>query len=66
MSVAGTSAVAAGMFEKAGRLKWGWVAHKALMETCDENARRFKDATEFFEKNLREEEGEEVAGLRCD
>ena len=32
-------------------------AHKALMETCDENARRFKDATEFFEKNLREEEG---------
>ena len=33
-------------------------AHKALMETCDENARRFKDATEFFEKNLREEEGQ--------
>lgn len=32
-------------------------AHKALMETCEENARRFKDATEFFEKNLREEEG---------
>jgi transposase len=34
------------------------MAHKALMETCDENARRFKDATEFFEKNLREEEGQ--------
>ena len=32
-------------------------AHKALMDTCEHNARRFKDATEFFEKNLREEEG---------
>lgn len=32
-------------------------AHKELMETNDENARRFRDATEFFAKNLREEEG---------
>jgi hypothetical protein len=32
-------------------------AHQALMKTSEENARRFKDATEFFEKNLREEEG---------
>jgi len=34
-------------------------AHQALMKVSDENARRFKDATEFFEKNLREEEGKE-------
>ncbi len=33
-------------------------AHKALMDTNEENARRFRDATEFFEKNLREEEGQ--------
>ncbi|HEY0550710.1 MAG TPA: STAS domain-containing protein, partial [Verrucomicrobiae bacterium] len=31
-------------------------AHKALMKISEENERRFKDATEFFEKNLREEE----------
>lgn len=32
-------------------------AHQALMNTSDDNARRFKDATDFFEKNLREDEG---------
>ena len=32
-------------------------AHQTLMNTSPENERRFKDATEFFEKNLREEEG---------
>jgi len=31
-------------------------AHKTLMSTSAENERRFKDATEFFEKNLRDEE----------
>ena len=34
-------------------------AHQALMKTSEENARRFKDATDFFEKNLREDEGKE-------
>jgi anti-anti-sigma factor len=34
-------------------------AHKELMDCSEENARRFKDATEFFEKNLREEEDKE-------
>lgn len=34
-------------------------AHKTLMNTSPDNERRFKDATEFFEKNLREEEGKE-------
>lgn len=32
-------------------------AHQALMNTSPENERRFKDATEFFQKNLREDEG---------
>lgn len=32
-------------------------AHKTLMNTSPENVRRFKDATDFFEKNLRDEEG---------
>ena len=32
-------------------------AHKTLMNMGPDNERRFKDATEFFEKNLREEEG---------
>lgn len=32
-------------------------AHKMLMKTSEDNARRFRDATEFFEKNLREDEG---------
>jgi anti-sigma B factor antagonist len=31
-------------------------AHKALMNISEENERRFRDATEFFEKNLRDEE----------
>lgn len=31
-------------------------AHKELMNCSEENARRFRDATEFFEKNLRDEE----------
>ena len=31
-------------------------AHQTLMNTSPENERRFKDATEFFEKNLRDEE----------
>ena len=31
-------------------------AHQTLMNTSPENERRFKDATEFFQKNLREEE----------
>jgi anti-sigma B factor antagonist len=34
-------------------------AHKTLMNTSPDNERRFKDATEFFEKNLRKEEGKE-------
>ncbi len=34
-------------------------AHKTLMNTSPDNERRFKDATEFFEQNLRKEEGEE-------
>jgi anti-anti-sigma factor len=34
-------------------------AHKTLMEMGPDNERRFKDATEFFEKNLREDEGKE-------
>jgi hypothetical protein len=29
------------------------------MNTSPDNERRFKDATEFFEKNLRKEEGKE-------
>ena len=32
-------------------------AHQTLMNTCPDNERRFKDATEFFRKNLQEEEG---------
>ena len=32
-------------------------AHQALMSTSPENERRFKDATEFFQKNLHEDEG---------
>lgn len=32
-------------------------AHKTLMNMSPDNERRFKDATEFFEKNLRDEEG---------
>jgi len=34
-------------------------AHKTLMNMGPDNERRFKDATEFFEKNLREDEGKE-------
>ena len=34
-------------------------AHKTLMNVSPENERRFKDATEFFEQNLRKEEGKE-------
>jgi anti-anti-sigma factor len=34
-------------------------AHKTLMNTSPDNERRFKDATEFFERNLRKEEGKE-------
>jgi anti-sigma B factor antagonist len=34
-------------------------AHQALMNTSPDNERRFRDATEFFEKNLRKEEGKE-------
>lgn len=34
-------------------------AHKTLMNTSPDNERRFKDATDFFEKNLRKEEGKE-------
>jgi anti-anti-sigma factor len=34
-------------------------AHKELMNMSEDNARRFRDATEFFEKNLQEEEGKE-------
>ena len=30
-------------------------AHQRLMETSPENERRFKDATQFFEKNLRDD-----------
>ena len=31
-------------------------AHQTLMNTSPDNERRFKDATDFFEKNLREQE----------
>ncbi|HWN93984.1 MAG TPA: STAS domain-containing protein [Methylomirabilota bacterium] len=34
-------------------------AHEALRNTSDENERRFKDATEFFRRNLDESEGKE-------
>ncbi len=34
-------------------------AHQTLMNTCPDNERRFKDATEFFRKNLQDEEGQE-------
>lgn len=34
-------------------------AHKTLMETSLENERRFRDATEFFRKNLNDSEGKE-------
>jgi len=34
-------------------------AHKALMKTNPDNERRFKDATDFFEQNLRKEERKE-------
>jgi len=34
-------------------------AHETLMHTSPENERRFKDATEFFAKNLRDNEGKE-------
>jgi anti-anti-sigma factor len=34
-------------------------AHKKLMETNPENERRFKDATAFFEKNMRDSNGKE-------
>jgi anti-sigma B factor antagonist len=36
-----------------------WEAHKNLMNTSADNERRFRDAAEFFEKNLRKEEGKE-------
>jgi anti-sigma B factor antagonist len=41
-------------------------AHKELMETNEDNARRFRDATEFFEKNLEEEEGSNGSSRRTD
>ena len=34
-------------------------AHQTLRETNPENERRFKDATDFFEQNLRKDEGKE-------
>lgn len=34
-------------------------AHQTLMNTSAENERRFRDATEFFRKNLEESEGKE-------
>lgn len=34
-------------------------AHKTLMNMGPDNERRFKDAAEFFEKNLRQDEGKE-------
>jgi anti-sigma B factor antagonist len=34
-------------------------AHKTLMKTSPDNERRFKDATQFFEQNLRKEEGKD-------
>ena len=34
-------------------------AHQTLMNTSPDNERRFKDATDFFEKNLGKEEGKE-------
>ena len=34
-------------------------AHKTLMNMGPDNERRFKDATEFFEKNLRQDEEKE-------
>ncbi|HMJ88280.1 MAG TPA: hypothetical protein VK530_00605, partial [Candidatus Acidoferrum sp.] len=34
-------------------------AHQTLMNTSADNERRFKDATEFFEKNLRDSERKE-------
>jgi anti-anti-sigma factor len=34
-------------------------AHETLMDTSPENERRFKDATEYFRKNLSEQEGKE-------
>ena len=33
-------------------------AHQTLMDTSPENERRFKDAAEFFRKNLKENNGE--------
>jgi anti-anti-sigma regulatory factor len=34
-------------------------SHKELMESSEENARRFRDATDFFQKNLEEDNGKE-------
>jgi len=34
-------------------------AHQTLMSMSPDNERRFKDATEFFERNLRKEEGKD-------
>jgi anti-anti-sigma factor len=34
-------------------------AHETLMNTGPENERRFRDATEFFRKNMQEDEGKE-------
>ena len=34
-------------------------AHKTLMHTSPENERRFKDAAQFFEQNLRKDESKE-------
>lgn len=34
-------------------------AHQMLMDTSPENERRFKDAAEFFARNLRKQEGKE-------
>jgi anti-anti-sigma factor len=56
-----------GAFERVGESRTSRIelnrtcfeAHKALMNTSPDNERRFKDATEFFEKNLRDEEGKE-------
>jgi anti-sigma B factor antagonist len=36
-----------------------WEAHDTLMRTNPDNERRFRDATEFFRKNLGEDEGKE-------